>query len=187
MVRRTRSARQGVALFAVAALLSLAGACDDTSRATRAWDDEVTGVIAQANDIVALQMVPALATEPAGAYDGQPAYKTGTPDIAALQPACRELGDVPADLTDLASTAPSDRNEAAVTLQRLAAAFEKAAATCVATIDGGDATLRNGSRGMSDAFSSAGQLETTLATQLHDGTKCPVRLRSTVETCKLAS
>ncbi|HET7488049.1 MAG TPA: hypothetical protein VFJ85_08975 [Acidimicrobiales bacterium] len=156
----------------------LVAACGGTSAAVRAWDDEVTGVVAQVNDAMSRQVVPALlAVGRAG----------GAPDLKPVDEACGRLAGAVALFQPLAADPPKGRAGTAAKVARLQHSLEPIASDCQASVAAGDVdALVAAGQGLGAKLVTASGLERGIAAELHHGAACPKRLRATVRTCKKA-
>ena len=150
----------------------------------KAWDDEVTGVVAQVNDVIALQFLPATLGVPEGET---PTFVEGSearPDLARVVAACTRLADTAGLYGPLAADPPPEREATALKVRKLQRTLATAAAACTASAEKGDLeAYAKDSKAFGTSLTAAGTLMEAIGGDLHDGTKCPDRMRATVKSC----
>lgn len=174
-------------IYGWAMVLLLATGCSSrTSAATRSWDDELTGAIAQVNDVIALDLLVALVGMPEGSNRPVVDPSDSTPDLPRVEAACVRLEDLTPPFASLAASAPPERTEIAPKVVELGMTLARASARCQDLAQAGDPTAIVGDKDLSADFSTAGALEAAIGSQLHSDAECPERLRATVRTCAKA-
>ena len=162
----------------------LSVACGGPPATVKAWDNEVTGVVAQVNDVIALQFLPASLGMPEGETTTFVDGAEATPDLARVVVACTRLAETAGLYGPLAADPPPEREATAVKVLKLQQTLAAAASACIASAGKGDReAYETDSKAFSTSFTAAGTLMEAIGGELHDGTKCPDRLRATVKTC----
>lgn len=149
----------------------VAAGCGGTPAAVRTWDDEVTGAVAQVNEAMAREVVPSMVVT--------------TPDLPRVQTACDHLAAALERLGPLAADAPSGRAKTAGRIRKLQTSLGGVASECTISAGNGDTSaLVAFNKALGPKLVAAAALERDIAADLHDGSKCPPRLRATVKACK---
>lgn len=180
-----RQLRYETALWVVVGLL--ASGCSRTPAAVVTWDNEVTGAGAKVNDVIALEFLPAVLGVPQGAIVQRFEPARANPDLQRVKVACEHLAGLPGEFADLSASAPSARAKAARDVARLGAMLTDLAADCTVAASTGDATAFKSNKGFAAKFKAVANLEASVGAELHDGAKCPARLRKSVKTCTATS
>lgn len=165
-------------------ILLLGSACSHTPAAVRSWDDEVTGVVAQVNDVVALELLPAMLGIAVGATPPFVDPSKTTPDLGRVVVACAHLSDVVRLFGRLTENPPTPRASTARKVDELERLVATAATECRTSAGTGDAAAFKSNGKLRSALTASGGVETEIGRQLHHGATCPERLRLTVRTCR---
>lgn len=174
------------ALVLVIVVLTTLVACTPAvAPAVAAWDDEVVGVMAQTDDVLAVDVLPSMLGKRPNTFGGLYAKSGVDPDPVYLAPGCRRLSDVVAGYDTQAAAAPSSREAVRPQLVRLARLLRSFADECIAATDRHELTAFITDRTWDATLHSAGDLEKSIGRALHRGATCPKRLQSTVRTCRL--
>jgi hypothetical protein len=179
-----RWARRGIAALVAAeltaAVVAVAVIEPLPPSAVRAWDNEVVGVVAQVNEILALDLLFALVDR-----DSAGAVKPGSgsqPDPPRVASACRRLGDAVSGYGRLADSAPPSRAGTAPDLEALEEVLTEFSTACVALAQTGDpAAIRDPA--LARRLLAAATLTEQVGRALHEQARCPDRLESTLRTC----
>jgi hypothetical protein len=158
--------------------LAATGCGTKSNTSTDAWDREATGVIAQQNDVVSLQFLPALV----GTNNDPADYAK---DLDGIADACDALPPVAAKMRTLSVEAPAAREAAASRLGRLAATVDRIASGCLGIVASGDGDGFENNEQLRDDFNAASELVAQVGEWVPDDSPCPDRLIGKVESCDL--
>ena len=173
---RRRALRVLVALLALAVISACGTPLSPTDRA---WAQEVTGAIARINDIVALDLLPAVL----GQTNPPPIISDAklNPDFGRLLPVCDQLGAAATSLGDLGGRAPHRFRSAGTDAAQTATGLTSLAASCHVAAAARDLEAV---RRLGPMFTSVGTAETKLG-KLLPSVGCPPELRAQVKSCQL--
>ncbi len=161
----------------------VAAGCASTPAAVQAWDDEVVGVVAQVNDVIALRFLPAELGVPEAEIVPTVDGSKAVPDPLRMKHACETLDSTVSLFAPLAASHPESRTHAASEVESLRVSLTRIASRCVELALAGEPSALKGNSDLSGMFKAAGQQEASIARKLHHGAQCPLRLRSTVKSC----
>jgi hypothetical protein len=174
--RMRRHALSATALFLSA--LTLACGSDETP-AEREWAEQATLQVARVNDVVALEMLPALVPgvddQPVTVMDG-----TLDPDWPKLEAACGHLSEVLPEVLEVAADTPRGLGGAGKELAKYHDALQRVVDGCRRATPERDLEQL---KSINTDFQRAGTHASKLAEQLPSDIECPAQVQDRPETC----
>lgn len=162
-----------------AALIATVAPIREPHPENRVWAEALTGVVASINDVVALELIPAVLglneLPAAGAAPG------GEPDLPRVVAACDKLVPTVERLRPLAKHPPGFYRRAAADVRRLLAAWNRALVDCTRlAAAGGWEEFR---QSLQPQMLALGELTAKVGRHLPNDVRCPPQLQPRPQTC----